>query len=485
MPNKTIQGSRALAALCVAAVAAVMLPRLAGVGMFVDGLTYATLARNLAAAPAPNLWHLHYTDTLHSQFYEHPPGAIWLQAATFKAVGDVPWAESLHAGLLTAAFFAALVALWRAARPNPQVGAWLPAALALAFPLTSWVFSNGMLEGPLTVACLLAAAATLRGWASRTAPRAAAWGAAAGAVTLAGVLVKGPFALFLLVLPALVPWIRPNTPTRQSEWTTAGMAAALMAGAAALFVAPAAHDYLARYGQQQIWDSLRGGREVATSRLTALNRLFSELAVPTLLGLGMHAAVRRLRRQPLAQPAVLPARGWGVLGLSASLPVLLSPKQSGWYIYQSLPFFALALACWMGPAAVWVQQRAAGQRRSLHALAAVMLLLSAGLAGLRCGQVDKHADFHRDFTQQAMAPQPGAQFTVCPLDLLHDWSLHANVARSLQASLTGRPGPWLLVDGQSHAPCPVPPTCLPVHPPQPQRYHLYHCETSQSGPNQS
>lgn len=483
MPNKTIQGRHVLAVLSTAAIAAVMLPRLAGTGMFVDGITYATLARNLAAAPRLDLWHLHYTQTLHAAFYEHPPAGIWLQAATFWAFGDVPWAERLHASLLTLAFFASIAALWRAARPEPAVGAWLPVTLCLAFPLTSWVFSNGMLEGPMTVACVLAAAACLGGWASKSRKAALGWGALAGLATAAAVLIKGPFALFLLVLPALAPSIRPATAPRQSEWTTVGMAAVLLGVAGGLFVTPAAHAYLARYGEQQIWSSLRGHREVAASRFTALSRLFGELAVATVLSLGMQAVARRLSRRVLPPAPSAPARGWALLGLSASLPVLLSPKQSGWYIFQSLPFFALGLACWVGPAAVWVQQRAARQISRLQALACATLLCSLGLACSRWGHVDKHIAFHTAFTRQPLAPMPGARWTVCPLGLLHDWGLHANVARQLQASLTAEPGPWLLEDSQAPAPCTVPPTCALAHPPRPGRFRLYQC--TPAGPGRS
>ena len=55
-------------AICVAA----LLPRLAHRGMFLDGVTYASIARNLAEGRG-RFWAPHYTATIYPAFHEHPP----------------------------------------------------------------------------------------------------------------------------------------------------------------------------------------------------------------------------------------------------------------------------------------------------------------------------------------------------------------------------------------------------------------------------
>ena len=44
-------------------------------GMFIDGLYYATIARNLSEGIG-SLWFLHFTETSFNIFHEHPPLAI-------------------------------------------------------------------------------------------------------------------------------------------------------------------------------------------------------------------------------------------------------------------------------------------------------------------------------------------------------------------------------------------------------------------------
>jgi hypothetical protein len=58
--------------LTAAALAAAILPRLAQRGMFVDGVTYASIARNLSQGRG-SFWSPFYTATIYPQFHEHPP----------------------------------------------------------------------------------------------------------------------------------------------------------------------------------------------------------------------------------------------------------------------------------------------------------------------------------------------------------------------------------------------------------------------------
>lgn len=48
--------------------------------MFVDGVTYAAIARNLAQGNG-SFWSPFYTATLYPQFFEHPPLGFALQGA--------------------------------------------------------------------------------------------------------------------------------------------------------------------------------------------------------------------------------------------------------------------------------------------------------------------------------------------------------------------------------------------------------------------
>ena len=96
--------------LTFAVLALAILPRLAHRGMFVDGVTYASIARNLAQGQG-SFWSPFYTATIYPQFHEHPPLGFWLQSLWFRVLGDHLFVERLYAvtiGLATAVLLAAI-----------------------------------------------------------------------------------------------------------------------------------------------------------------------------------------------------------------------------------------------------------------------------------------------------------------------------------------------------------------------------------------
>ena len=98
--------------LTLAVFAAATLPRLVQRGMFVDGVTYASIARNLSEGRG-SFWSPSYTATIYPQFHEHPPFGFWLQSLWFRVLGDHLFVERAYA-LAAALGTALLMALiWR------------------------------------------------------------------------------------------------------------------------------------------------------------------------------------------------------------------------------------------------------------------------------------------------------------------------------------------------------------------------------------
>ena len=87
-------------------------PRLVQHGMFVDGLTYVSIARNMAEGLG-NFWQPFYSEALYEQFYEHPPLALWLESLLFRLFGDHFWVERLYCTLAIAGTILLIRQLWR------------------------------------------------------------------------------------------------------------------------------------------------------------------------------------------------------------------------------------------------------------------------------------------------------------------------------------------------------------------------------------
>src|SRR6185295_8024069 len=129
--------------LTAAIFAAALVPRLVHRGMFLDGVTYAAIARNLAEGRG-RFWEPFYTATIYPAFHEHPPLAFWLQSLWFRVLGDHWYVERLYC-LAAAMLIAALIAVtWRAiyADAAAEYGErrdqeWLPIALWMVVPVAS------------------------------------------------------------------------------------------------------------------------------------------------------------------------------------------------------------------------------------------------------------------------------------------------------------------------------------------------------------
>ena len=86
--------------LIASLVSAFVLARVVAQGMFVDGLIYADLSRNLSEGVG-DAWRLQFSETLFPVFSEHPPLAIWLQSVAFTTFWDSIYFEKFYSlGLL-------------------------------------------------------------------------------------------------------------------------------------------------------------------------------------------------------------------------------------------------------------------------------------------------------------------------------------------------------------------------------------------------
>ena len=95
-----------------------------------------------------------------------------------------------------------------------------------------------------------------------------------------------------------------------------------------------------------------------------------------------------------------------LIGVSTSLPLVLSPKQSGHYAFPSYAFYAIAIALWCGPAVAGLLTATGhdsvirDQRLIRYSSAAICVILAI-LTLLTAGRPAKDADVYRDVQSPA------------------------------------------------------------------------------------
>lgn len=331
--------------------AAMFLPRIMTTGMFGDGLLYASLARNLAEGRG-SVWAPFFSTGYFVPFasgnpyFENPPLMIWTQAAFFKIVGDFWWTEKLYSLLLFLLNAWLIVRLWeiplRGTAFSKMYG-WLPLLCWYFIPTVVWGNPNNLMDNQLLTFCLLASYCALDGlvsnrsvWAKMT---------LAGCCVYLGFMTKGPVALYPVAIPFLFAAIfSPNRQRMLAGFSRSAWIGLVTAGIFILMLAaiPEARVYFENYWEKRLGVVIAGTREDAAltglARLSIFGILAGELAV-----LAVVALVIFLRRRPAGKTD---RHRYGLMyllvGLSATLPLVASARQSGMYILAGLPMFALS-----------------------------------------------------------------------------------------------------------------------------------------------
>jgi len=435
--------------LTAAAVLLAFAPRLLHRGMFFDGVTYATLSRNLAVGRG-SFWEPFYTETLLPRYHDNPPLAIGLQSLWFRVLGDHLYVERLYDTVCAAAVVLLIVGIYKRLPVSQRTGtAWLPVLLWLAAPIASWTMVGNMLETTLIVFTTAAVAAVVIATERNGRGSAALWGAVSGVCIAAGLLTKGPVAFFPLAAPALLflfGAVRGERRIERAGLCLGGQLLLLTLCAVAVFWWPEPRAALSAYVSRQLVPALSGvSNPTPVPRFQVVLVLVQEVIVP--LGILCVASVA-LARGFVAPDAA--ERRWGsallMLALAATLPIMASTKQTGYYFAPAIPFYAIAAALFMRPTAEVLTQRATFVVNTVTAvlvtIAIVGCVTGTGRDRVLLAEIDRLAPVLPRNQTLRMCTASGT-----------DWSLHAWFARLFEISLdpddTPRPGLFLQTGAQA------------------------------------
>ena len=309
-------------------------------GMFFDGVTYASISRNMAEGQG-TFWNPYYTQTLYPEFRQHPPLALSMEALAFKALGDHLWVEKLYS-VLTFLLSGLLIALiWKRTTNNIR-WAWLPLLFWIAMPLITWSATNNLLENTMSVFVMLSVYLMIVSYQRNS----KLWLFLAGIALFAAFLSKGFTGLFPLVFPIIYcifddkrRWIQGPIDTLLLMVTVA-----VLSGVMFLFFPPS-FAYLKDYINLQV---IGGGLHEATvsTRFYIVFSLLLQLIAPLVIFSIILIMSKIINKDKYKVFEFTPDKkhffSFLILGLMGVLPIMLSVKQRDFYMLAALPFFALA-----------------------------------------------------------------------------------------------------------------------------------------------
>ncbi len=437
--------------LTAAVFTALLLPVLVQEGMFLDGVSYACIARNMANGLG-DLAYPHYTATLYPICYEQPPLALWMQSLFFSVFGDAFWVERLYSFCMAIGTVCGIVLNWNLLATQTldspidnKKKAWLPVILWLAAPIVFWGYQNNMLECTMSFFVLLSSFFA----AKSVLEKKPGLLIIATFFTAVAVLSKGPVGFFPVAVPiAMSMAFEPKGLLRASGRSLfiLGLSLALLG----LFIAtvPGMPEYLDYYLSKQLLPTLSGAREKQVENpFSFLIDLGSQLVLPGILLVALYA-------KPGFRSVSLPKSALFFLlaGLAGSLPLVFTPKQSTHYLLPSIPFFALGFSVILSHNLSWNISFLNKQRGRLTKIAYVVLVVTIVTSLSFWGKYRRNASQIRDI--KVVCKLVGAdQVMGVPQHFSSDWLLIAYFGRLGNISLDSRtPHDFWLMEKGGNAP---------------------------------
>ena len=309
-------------------------------GMFFDGVTYASISRNMAEGQG-TFWNPHYTQTLYPEFRQHPPLALGMEALCFKAFGDHLFIERLYSVLMFLLSGLLIALIWKRMTNNIR-WAWIPLLFWVAMPVVTWCATNNMIENTMTVFVLFSVYLMIVSYQRNE----RVWLFLAGISLFAAFLSKGFTGLFPLVFPIIYcifddkrRWIQGPVDTLLLLVTLAVLSGVMF------LVFPPSLGYLKDYINLQV---IGGGLHEATvhTRVIIVVSLLLQLVAPLVIFAIILILSKIFNKEKHKVFEFPPDKkrflAFLMLGLLGVLPMMVSVKQRDFYMLAALPFFALA-----------------------------------------------------------------------------------------------------------------------------------------------
>ena len=312
-------------------------------GMFMDGLYYATISRNLSEGLG-TFWQPQFTLTNNVEFYGHPPLALGLESLFFH------FGKSLFVAKLYSLFTYLIVALmmfyiWKEIGGERQ---YFPFVLFLyiTIPIVSWGSVNNLLENTMAVFVVSSVLFYLMSLHDKR----FVFLALSGFSLFLTVLTKGFTGLYPLAMPVVWSVFTRKISFKRAVADTVVLVFSLLLPLALLLMLnPKAYHYATTYYQLQIVESLEH-RQVVDSRFFIVWKFITQIIVPVaIVSLFYIVKLMKNRENCLNKVDWRTAVALMALSLCGVLPMMLSLKQRDFYILTVYPFAALSLALVMQP----------------------------------------------------------------------------------------------------------------------------------------
>lgn len=425
--------------LAISLLIGLIIPVLIQDGMFMDGVLYTSVAKNLANGVG-TFWFPKFS-TLGigglSNFHEHPPLVFGIQAIFFKILGNSIYTERFYS-FFTACLTAFLIhRLWQIInKENESIKrlSWLPVIFWIIIPIAFWSYRHNMQENTMGIFTLLAVIFAVKSIKSER--RTILFLCLSGCMIFLASLSKGVPGFFPITFAGIY-WLAHR---KISFGKMIGYSFLLLGVPvfiyALLMLYPDAKESLSTYLFKRALHRIDNAH-TTDSRFFILSRLLQELLPSLLISLALILIGKRIKiRAQLSNEYKKNILLFLLLGIAGSFPLMLTKVQSGVYLVTSLPFFGIFFGLISAPTiAVWMQKIDVKSKLYTILKSSSILLLTASitLSILQIGKTSRDADALKDIYLFGEII-PSNSTVSAPVSMWNDWGLQTYSIRHYNIS---------------------------------------------------
>ncbi len=325
-----------------------VLPFLLQDGMFMDGVQYACVSKNLSNGNG-SFWFPILSKTWSRQnshyFMEHPPLFYGVESVFFKLLGNSIYTERIFSFsmlLLTALFIHLIWRLIANHLGQNRSNSWFPVLLWIITPVCFWTYQNHMIETMLSVLTLASVYFALKAVLEKE--KVVLYLIISGALIYCAFLTKGLPGLFPLVtVPLFYITLKKISLKITYFYTGIVLLTFIVIYFTFIFTNHNAKESLDFYFTKRLISRI----EVTSTinyRLFILRDLFFEFLPSALICLILYFFSKRQKGFTSLKKTDKQLFLFMLLvGFSASAPLMITMVQKNFYLVPSIPFFALAL----------------------------------------------------------------------------------------------------------------------------------------------
>ncbi len=417
-------------------------------GMFFDGITYASIARNLAIGKG-SFWELYYRNSW--TFSEHPPLMFGIMSVFFKLFGDHFYTEKLYNLFIWVLTILLLIQFWKKLTGrNKHSGYELLLLTWVIIPTVLWAYPNCLIDCTMALFDLAAVYLLFNAYTQK---KYVVLSVIASAILLfCATLTKGPVGIFPLAVPVVYYMVYDRKKIPAALVHTIIMTAVIACIYWLLWQQDDARQSIQRYLDEQLLAALQGKRENTGGDLgryallvELLNQLLPAIA-PCLLTIIL-CKVFKLKPQERYNKHVVFLL---MIALGSSLPIMLSVKQRSFYLIPSFIYFALAIAMFAYPYYAAITARYSVGMKTMKVVritTAITIIFIAVFLSYEFGQIARDGEYITDIkAMQRIIPQ-GEKVGIC-LEMDKDYQFLAYIQRyhHMEVNLQYATSKYILVD---------------------------------------